>query len=101
MEMKEVISLVDLAERFAKAKGMVDSGYHWQRKAPGRSANKDQEVGNSLAVMKAIRAFNTTNSKAIKVYNASGYDGTARPDLRCRGSEGSAPEQSGRSPCRG
>ena len=76
MQAKDVIGLVELAERFAKAKGMGKVGYKWMRKAPGRSANKDKKVGNSLAVMKAIRAFNASNNKQISVYTASGYDGT-------------------------
>jgi hypothetical protein len=80
MQAKEVISLVDLAERFSKAKGMGKTGYKWMRKAPGRSANKEKQVGNSLAVMKAIRAFNATNSKKIIVYSASGYDGSPTGD---------------------
>lgn len=76
MQAKDVISLVDLAERFSKAKGMSKLGYKWLRKAPGRSSNKDKQVGNSLAVMKSIRSFNASNSKKILVYTASGYDGT-------------------------
>jgi hypothetical protein len=76
MQAKDVISLVDLAERFAKAKGMGKVGYKWMRKAPGRSANKEKQVGNSLAVMKAVRAFNDSNNKKINVYSASGYDGS-------------------------
>ena len=55
---------------------MGKAGYKWMRKAPGRSANKDKQVGNSLAVMKAIRALNSTNNKKITIYAASGYDGT-------------------------
>lgn len=76
MQVKDVISLVDLAERFSNAKGMNKLGYKWIRQAPGRSANKEKKVGNSLAVMKAIRAFNSGNNKKIMVYTASGYDGT-------------------------
>lgn len=75
---KDVISLVDLAARFSKAKGMQELGYQWMRVAPGRGTKKDEKVGNSLAVLKAIRAFNTSNSRAIEVFNASGYDGTPK-----------------------
>lgn len=78
MELKQVISLIDLAARFAKAKGMNETGYQWLRMAPGRGTNKTARVGNSLAVMKAIRAFNSTNSKPIQVFNTSGYDGTPK-----------------------
>ncbi len=76
MELKDVISLSDLALRFNKAKGLDDKGYQWLRKAPGRSANKDEQVGNSLAVRKAIKSFNASNRNRIEVYNAVGYDGT-------------------------
>lgn len=78
MEKKQVVSLVELAERFEKAKGMAGKGYKWLREAPGRSTRKGEKVGNSLAVMKAIRAFNASNKNAIKVYAARGYDGTPK-----------------------
>ncbi|MEZ5337385.1 MAG: hypothetical protein R3F46_03895 [bacterium] len=78
MDLKDVISLVDLAARFAKAKGMDNLDYQWLRTAPGRGSSKREKVGNSLAVLKAIRAFNDSNSKAIQVYNAKGYDGTPK-----------------------
>jgi len=78
MKHKDVISLVDIASRFAKAKGMSKSGYKWIRMAPGRSSDKDSKVGNSLAVLKAIRAFNASNKKPIKVFKARGYDGTPK-----------------------
>jgi hypothetical protein len=74
----DVISLVDLAVRFDKAKGMEDMGFEWLRRAPGRGSSEDELVGNSLAVLKAIRAFNASNSNPIEVFNASGYDGTAK-----------------------
>jgi len=78
MDKKEVISLIELAQRFAKAKGMGERGYQWLREAPGRSAKKGDKVGNSLAVLKAIRAFNAANSKSIEVFSARGYDGTPK-----------------------
>jgi len=81
MEKKQVISLVELAERFSKAKGMGKVGYQWLRQAPGRSTSKSEKVGNSLAVLKAIRAFNTKNSKPIEVLKARGYDGTPKQVL--------------------
>jgi len=81
MEIKDVISLVEVAERFAKAKGMEDVGYQWLRKAPGRGASKTDSVGNSLAVLKAIRSFNSNNSKPIEVLKARGYDGTPKQVL--------------------
>lgn len=74
MERKDVISIAELAKRFSKAKGLGDCGYQWLRQAPGRSANKDEKVGNSLAIMKAIRAFNTANKSPIVLYKATGYD---------------------------
>jgi hypothetical protein len=74
----DVISLVDLAVRFEKAKGMQDQGFEWMRKAPGRGSKRSEKVGNSLAVLKAIRSFNASNTSGIPVYNASGYDGTAK-----------------------
>ena len=74
----DVISLVDLAVRFDKAKGMQDQGFEWLRRAPGRGSKEDELVGNSLAVLKAIRAFNASNTNGIEVYSASGYDGTAK-----------------------
>ena len=61
---KDVISLVDLAARFSKAKGMQELGYQWMRVAPGRGTKKDEKVGNSLAVLKAIRAFNGSRNSA-------------------------------------
>lgn len=78
MDLKDVISLTDLATRFAKAKGMDQTGYQWLRQAPGRGSDKDTLVGNSLAVIKAIRAFNASNKDSIAVFNARGYDGTNR-----------------------
>ena len=81
MDKKHVISLVELAERFSKAKGMEKLGYQWLRKAPGRGTSKGADVGNSLAVLKAIRAFNLKNSKAIEVLKARGYDGTPKQVL--------------------
>ena len=78
MDLKQVISLVDVAIRFSKAKGMDATGYKWLRAAPGRGSNKDEQVGNSLAAMKAIRRFNAKNSKHIKVYAARGYDSTPK-----------------------
>ena len=81
MEKKDVISLVEIAERFAKAKGMDSVGYQWLRKAPGRGASKEEKVGNSLAVLKAIRGFNAGNSKQIAVLKARGYDGTPKQVL--------------------
>jgi hypothetical protein len=78
MEKKGYISLVELAQRFAKAKGLADKGYKWLRVAPGRSTKKDEQVGNSLAVQKAIRAFNAKSNHPIEVLSARGYDGTPR-----------------------
>ena len=78
MQKKEVISLVELAERFNKAKGMSALGYQWLRKAPGRGKHKQENVGNSLAVLKAIRSFNSGNYKPIEVFSARGYDGTPK-----------------------
>ena len=78
MEKQTVISLVELAQRFSKAKGMDKLGYQWIRKAPGRSAQKDAMVGNSLAVLKAIRAFNAGSNKPVEVFAARGYDGTPK-----------------------
>jgi len=74
-----MISLAEVAMRFAKAKGMEASGYQWLRIAPGRGADKDKQTGNSLAVQKALRAFNAANaSSPIGVFKAKGYDGTPR-----------------------
>ncbi len=81
MEKKEVISLIDLAVRFSKAKGLQSAGYQWLRTAPGRGTNKDVKVGNSLAVLKAIHAFNASNSKGIEIYKATGYDGTPKQTM--------------------
>jgi hypothetical protein len=78
MDLKDVISLVDLAARFAKAKGMDNIDYQWLRTAPGRGSRNRDKVGNSLALLKAIRSFNESNSKPIQVYNAKGYDGTPK-----------------------
>ena len=78
MDLKQVISLVEVAKRFSKAKGMDTTGYKWLRAAPGRSKDKGKKVGNSLAMLKAIRSFNARNSSKIKVFDASGYDGTPR-----------------------
>ncbi|GEM_PF-3665210 len=81
MDKKQVISLVELAERFAKAKGMDGVGYQWLRTAPGRGTRKTEKVGNSLAVLKALRAFNERNAKPIQVFKARGYDGTPKQVL--------------------
>lgn len=81
MDRKDVISLVEVAERFSKAKRMGDVGYHWLRKAPGRGASKEENVGNSLAVLKSIRGFNASNAKQIEVLKARGYDGTPKQVL--------------------
>jgi hypothetical protein len=78
MEITHVISLADVAKRFVKAKGMDGKGFKWLRDAPGRGAKKSEQVGNSLAVMKAIRLFNERNSKPIKAFSARGYDGTPK-----------------------
>jgi hypothetical protein len=78
MDIKDVISLSDLALRFAKAKGMDAVGYQWMRQAPGRSSARDELVGNSLAVIKALRTFNTANKEPIAVFNARGYDASNR-----------------------
>jgi len=78
MQLKDVISLIDLGVRFSKAKGMNERGYQWMRTAPGRGMSKEKKVGNSLAVLKAVRAFNLVNSRSIKVLEASGYDGTPK-----------------------
>lgn len=78
MKISEVISLIDLAVRFSKAKGMNKCGFVWLRESPGRSKKKSPKVGNSLAVKKTIKAFNGTNKNRIKVYKASGYDSTPR-----------------------
>jgi hypothetical protein len=76
MDIKEVVSLSELATRFSKAKGMEESGYQWLRQAPGRKKDKDEPVGNSLAVLKAIKSFNSSNKDSIEIYHARGYDGT-------------------------
>ncbi len=81
MDKTDVVSLVEVAERFAKAKGMEDVGYQWMRKAPGRGGSKEENVGNSLAVLKAIRNFNNNNPKTIEVLKARGYDGTPKQVL--------------------
>ena len=39
MNIKDVISLVDLAARFSKAKGMDNLDYQWLRTAPGRGSS--------------------------------------------------------------
>ena len=78
MEKKKFISLVELAERFSKAKGMGTLGFNWLRTAPGRGTRKEEKVGNSLAVRKGIKAFNSANKRAIEVFYARGYDGTPR-----------------------
>jgi hypothetical protein len=75
-----MISLAEVASRFAKAKGMEATGYQWLRIAPGRGADKEKQSGNSLAVQKALRSFNQANSGSpIEVYQAKGYDGTRGP----------------------
>jgi hypothetical protein len=77
-----MISLAEVATRFAKAKGMEATGYQWLRIAPGRGTDKDKQTGNSLAVQKALRAFNTSNpGSPIEVYKAKGYDGTPRTSV--------------------
>lgn len=81
MDKKDVISLVEVAERFAKAKGMENVDYQWLRKAPGRGASKEENTGNSLAVLKSIRNFNASNAKPIEVLKARGYDGTPKQVL--------------------
>jgi hypothetical protein len=82
MELRDVISLSDLALRFARAKGMDETGFQWEREAPGRKRDNDGElVGNSLAVLKAIRAFNVSNREPIALYKVAGYDGTNKPTL--------------------
>lgn len=82
MEIRDVIGLSDLALRFAKAKGMDESGYLWLREPPGRKSGEETDhVGNSLAVLKAIRQFNASNREPIAVYKVVGYDGTNRPAL--------------------
>ena len=81
MEIRDVVSLSDLALRFSKAKGMDETGYQWLREAPGRKRGDEELVGNSLAVLKALRAFNATNRDPIGVFKARGYDGTNRQVL--------------------
>jgi len=83
MESRDVISLSDLALRFSRAKGMDETGYTWEREAPGRKrGDEDQElVGNSLAILKAIRSFNASNREPIAVYKVTGYDGTNKATL--------------------
>jgi hypothetical protein len=83
MELRDVISLSDLALRFARAKGLDEVGYQWEREAPGRKRDDDEGelVGNSLAVLKALRAFNQSNGNPIAVYKVSGYDGTNKKTL--------------------
>lgn len=81
MDKKQVISLVELAERFAKAKGLEKLRYQWLRTAPGRGSQKAEKTGNSLAVLKALRLFNEKNSKPIQVMKARGYDGTPKQVL--------------------
>lgn len=79
MERKDVISLAELAKRFSKAKGLNECGYQWLRQTAGRAAKSDEQVGNSLAVMKAVRAFNASNKNPIPLYKATGYtDGPAK-----------------------
>lgn len=78
MKQKEVISLIDLAIRFSKAKGMENYGFDWLRNSPGRGSKNSPKVGNSLATKKAIKAFNSSNKNKIPVYKASGYDSTPR-----------------------
>jgi hypothetical protein len=83
MDLRDVISLSDLALRFARAKGMDETGYQWEREAPGRKRGDedDELVGNSLAVLKAIRQFNASNREPIALYKVAGYDGTSKPTL--------------------
>lgn len=83
MEVRDVISLSDLALRFAGAKGMDETGFQWEREAPGRKRDEDDQelVGNSLAVLKAIRSFNLSNREPIVVYKVAGYDGTNKATL--------------------
>jgi len=38
-------------------------------------------VGNSLAVLKALRTFNGTNPRPIAVYRVTGHDGTNKKTL--------------------
>jgi hypothetical protein len=78
MDIKDVVSLSDLAQRFSKAKGMETTGYQWLRQAPGRKKDKDEPVGNSLAILKAIKSFNSSNKDGVVIYRARGYDGTNR-----------------------
>jgi hypothetical protein len=82
MEIRDVISLSDLALRFSKAKGMEETGFQWLREAPGRKRDdSDELVGNSLAVLKAIRSFNLSNREPIILYKVAGYDGTNKTTL--------------------
>jgi hypothetical protein len=83
MDVRDVISLSDLALRFSRAKGMEETGFQWEREAPGRKrGDEDGElVGNSLAVLKAIRTFNASNREPITLYKVAGYDGTNKPTL--------------------
>ena len=77
-----MISLAEVAVRFSKAKGMEATGYQWLRIAPGRGADKEKQSGNSLAVQKALRAFNVANSgNPISAYKAKGYDGTPKTSV--------------------
>jgi hypothetical protein len=61
---------------------MDATGYQWLRIAPGRGADKEKQSGNSLAVQKALRAFNLANSGSpISAFKAKGYDGTPRTSV--------------------
>jgi hypothetical protein len=76
IDRREVISLSDLASRFAKAKGMDTLG-NWIR----LDRSGEFESGNSLAALKALRSFNEVNPLPIAVFKVAGYDGTKKPTL--------------------
>ena len=76
MESRDVISLAELAARFGKAKGVAELG-NWLR----ASDNEEEPSGNSLAVLKALRTFNETNSQPIAVYRVVGYKGSNKPTM--------------------
>jgi hypothetical protein len=82
VDRRDVISLAALAVRFSRSKGMDETSFQWLRETPGRKRSDDAEpVGNSLAVLKALRSFNATNAQPIAVYKVTGHDGTNKKTL--------------------
>jgi predicted RNase H-like HicB family nuclease len=126
MKKSEVISLIEIAERFAAIPALQATGYKWIQSARHGTLDRPQVIveqaegnwsayspdapgciatgasaesarrrfhsafafhqegqapaasrrGSSIAVQRAIVAYNISNPKPIEVYKATGYDGT-------------------------